>query len=81
MNVEQFIRRFAEQFDETPTHDFTVDTRFKENDEWSSMTALSLIAMVDESYSVRLTGDDIRQSSTIKDIYDIVSAKIPNQQA
>lgn len=75
MNIEQFVRRFAEQFDEIPTDDFTIDTRFKENDEWSSMTALSLIAMVDDSYSVRLSGDDIRKSSTIKDIYDIVAAK------
>ncbi|WP_413666219.1 acyl carrier protein [Mucilaginibacter sp. Mucisp86] len=76
MNIQQFVSQFAEQFDEIPTEDFTADTRFKENDEWSSMTALSVIALVDDSYNVRLTGDDIRKSSTIQDIYEIVASRV-----
>jgi acyl carrier protein len=75
MNIEKFISEFADQFDEIDTSGFTAETLFKENDEWSSMTALSVIAMVDDSYSVRLTGDDVRNSKTIQDIYDIVSTK------
>lgn len=79
MDTEQFVRQFAEQFDDISTDDFSLDTKFKENDEWGSMTALSIIAMVDNSYSVRLTGDDIRKSSSIKDIYNIVAFKITAQ--
>jgi acyl carrier protein len=75
MDIEKFVREFADQYDETITDDFGPDTHFKENDEWSSMTALSIIAMVDDSYSVRLTGDDVRKSSTIQDIYNIVLEK------
>lgn len=75
MNIENFTREFADQFDDIDTSDFTPETLFKENDEWSSMTALSVIAMVDDSYSVRLTGDNIRGSKTIQDIFDIVSTK------
>ncbi|MBD1363987.1 acyl carrier protein [Mucilaginibacter sp. ZT4R22] len=76
MNIEKFVREFADQYDDISTENFTAETKFKENDEWSSMTALSVIAMVDESYSVRLTGDDVRKSTTIQDIYDIVSLKV-----
>ena len=76
MNIEAFIKQFADQFDDIPTDDFTADTKFKENDEWSSMTALSVIALVDDSYSVRLTGDDVRKSTTIKDIFDIVASRV-----
>jgi acyl carrier protein len=76
MNIEKFVREFADQYDEISTDDFSPETKFKENDEWSSMTALSVIALVDDSYSVRLTGDDVRKSTTIKDIYDIVASKI-----
>ncbi|MBD1394694.1 acyl carrier protein [Mucilaginibacter glaciei] len=75
MNIEKFIQEFTEQFDDLDTSTFTAETLFKENDEWSSMTALSIIAMVDDSYKVRLTGDDVRNSKTIQDIYDIVLAK------
>ncbi|SDI21933.1 hypothetical protein ACRQ5D_13165 [Mucilaginibacter sp. P25] len=75
MNIEKFISEFADQFDDLDTSSFTAETLFKENDEWSSMTALSVIAMVDDVYAVRLTGDDIRNSKVIQDIYDIVLKK------
>ena len=75
MNIESFIKEFAEQFDDIPTDAFRADTLFKENEGWSSMTALSIIAMVDQNYSVRLTGDEIKRSSTIQHIYDIVAQK------
>jgi acyl carrier protein len=75
MDIENFVHEFAKQFDDVPAESFTPDTLFKDNDEWSSMTALSIIAMVDENYSVRLTGDDIRKSSTVSDVYNIVLEK------
>ena len=75
MKIDKFISEFAEQFDETPAETFSAGTLFKENDEWSSMTALSIIAMVDDSYSVQLSGNDIRSSKTIQDIFDIVMSK------
>ena len=75
MDIESFTKEFALQFDEVPTASFSGDTLFKENEEWSSMTALAIIAMVDENYAVRLTGDDIRKSNTINDIYQIVVVK------
>ncbi|MBK0378212.1 hypothetical protein [Mucilaginibacter segetis] len=75
MDIEKFISELADQYDDIDTSGFTSETLFKENEEWSSMTALSIIAMVDDSYSVRLTGDDIRKSQTIQDIYNIVFSK------
>jgi acyl carrier protein len=75
MDLEIFIKNFAEQFDDVPLDQFNADTPFRENEEWSSMTALSIIAMVDDTYAVRLTGDDIRKSITVKDIFDVVFLK------
>jgi acyl carrier protein len=48
---------------------------FKDLDEWDSMTALSMIAMVDEEYSVKLTGNEIKQAQTIEDLFNIVKSK------
>lgn len=72
MNINDFIKNFAEQFDDTDANVFTIDTVFKELDEWSSLTALSIIAMVDEEYDVLLKGDDIRNAETIDDLFEIV---------
>lgn len=75
MEIKGFIENFADQFDETDASEFTLGTNFKELDEWSSLLALSIIAMVDEEYDVTLKGDDIRNSTTIEDLFNLVASK------
>lgn len=75
MELKEFIKHLAEQFDETEVSDFKPDTKFKELDEWSSLMALSVIAMVDEEYDVRIKGEDIRSSVTIGDLFALVQSK------
>ena len=50
MTLEEFVQRFAEEFDETPVESFHPATKFRELAEWSSLTALSIISMIDEEY-------------------------------
>lgn len=76
MDATEFVTNFAEQFDETDTSGFTLETNFKDIDEWSSMTALSIIAMADDEYNVKLTGDEISIAQTIQDIYDVIKNKL-----
>lgn len=75
MEIKKFITNFAEQFEDTDANEFKAETVFKELDEWSSLIALSVIAMVDEEYNVTLKGDDIRNSNTIEDLFNAVKAK------
>ena len=75
MEIKEFIERFAEQFDDTDASEFKPETVFKELEEWSSLIALSVIAMVDEEYEVTLKGDDIRNSNTIEDLFNVVQTK------
>ena len=78
METNQFINDFAELFEETESSFFKPGTKFRDIEEWSSLGALSVIAMIDEKYNVRLTGDDLRNSLTIEDIYNIVKIKANN---
>ncbi len=75
MDLNEFVKNFAAQFDDTPAEEFKEDTVFHDIDEWSSMTALGIIGMVDEEYGVTITGDDIRSSETIEDLFNKVKAK------
>jgi acyl carrier protein len=75
MDANKFLKDFAEIFDNEPTEKITMDTRFKAIEEWSSLTALSIIAMADEKYNVKIKGDDVRNSQTIKDLYEIVKSR------
>ena len=76
MNLEQFIDNFAELFEETDSDTIKATTRFKELKEWSSLIALSVIAMVDEEYDVEFRGDDIRNSNTVEDLYNAVAVRV-----
>ena len=75
MELNEFIQHFAEQFDETDASVFTAQTEFKTLEEWSSLIALSVIAMVDEEYDVAIKGEDIRNSKTIEDLFNNVKTK------
>ena len=75
MELKEFIENFAEQFEDTDASEIKAETVFKELDEWSSLIALSVIAMVDEEYDVTIKGDDIRNSNTVEDLYNAVKAK------
>lgn len=72
----EFLEKFTDLFDDTEPETITLETDFKKLEEWSSLIALSLIAMADEQYNVRLTGDEIRNATTIQDIKDIVESKV-----
>lgn len=75
MELNEFIKRFAEQFDETDAGEITATTEFKELDEWSSMATLSIIAMVDEEYDIRIKGEDIRNARTVEDLFNVVNCR------
>jgi len=76
MDIKEFTQNFADQFEDTDASEFKPETVFKELEEWTSLLALSVIAMADEEYNVKLKGNDIRQSSTIEDLYNIVKSRL-----
>ena len=76
MNLEQFIENFADLFDETDPDTINATTQFKDVEEWSSLLALSVIAMIDEEYDVEFRVDDIRGSNTVEDLYNIVKSRV-----
>lgn len=75
MDIKKFIEKFAEQFDETDAFKFTENTKFKELDEWTSIMGLSIIVMVDEELGISINGDDIQNTSTIKELFDLITNK------
>jgi len=75
MDINEFISNVADQFEETDAAVLKPATKFRELEEWSSMMALSLIAMTDDVYNIKLTGDDIRKSVTFEDIFNIIQSK------
>ena len=70
------IDNFAAQLDDTDPEAITAETKFKELEDWSSLTALSIIAMIDDEYNIIVKGNDIINSVTIQDLFNVVEKRI-----
>jgi acyl carrier protein len=75
MTLDEFVKAFAAEFDETPEDQFKADTEFKTLDEWGSLTALSIIALAMENFGKKITGADLRSVATIEELYNLIQAK------
>jgi len=72
MDIKEFVKLFAEQFDDTDESVFTPETVYQELEEWSSLTALTVIAFVRTNYGKKITAMNIRSCRTIQDLFELV---------
>ena len=75
MEIKEFIEKFAEIFDDTEASTLYPETKFRELDEWSSLSALGVIALADEEFDVELSGSEMRQANTIQELFDLLNSK------
>lgn len=75
MDIKEFIEYFADELDETTIDELSPETNFKTLSEWSSLTALSIIAMVEDNFEKEITGEDLRSSTTLQDLFNLVESK------
>ncbi len=50
-----------------------MDDCLSDFDEWDSLTALSIIATVDEKYHKHLTGEELKMVSTVSDLVELIN--------
>lgn len=75
MEINKFIEKFAEIFDDTDVTNLTPETKFRELEEWSSLSALGVIALADEEFNVELSGSEMRQVNTIQELLEMLNSK------
>lgn len=75
MDLQNFIKGFAEQFDETDASEILPDTCYQDLEEWSSLTAISVIAFVKTQYNKTITGKEIRSCETVEDLFKLIQLK------
>ena len=76
MDANEFIKNFAAQFDDTDLSEFTLETRFRELDEWSSLNALAILNMIGKKYTVLLRPDEMKPTNTVQELFDLVQSKL-----
>jgi len=69
--MDKFLELISELFEETPHEQLKLSAKFKEFEEWDSLIALSLIAMFDSEYNIKLSGEQIRSITTFEELYNL----------
>jgi acyl carrier protein len=75
MDIQEFISYLSEVFEETDISTIKPTTNFRDLPEWSSLIALSLIAMIDDKFHTKITGNEIRASKSFEDIFNVIKSK------
>jgi acyl carrier protein len=69
--MEKFILLIGDLFEDTALDSITMDSNFKEFEDWDSLAALSLIALFDSEFNIKISGEKIREISTIRELYNL----------
>ena len=76
MEIKDFIQNFADQFEDIDINKISPETSFRDLDEWSSLIALIVLAMIDEEYDIQLKGEEMRNAKTVQQLFDLVQSKL-----
>ena len=66
--MDKFLELVADIF-EVDSKELTLDTEFRNLDDFSSLVGYSLIIMMEEEYGVRVSVDEFMECNTLGDLY------------
>ena len=75
MELNDFIEKFANQLDDTDVSEINASTEYQDLDEWSSLTAMSIIALAKTQYGKTITGREVRSCATIEELFNLINSK------
>ena len=75
MDLTEFTRKFAECFNQTAPGSIKPETEFRKLEEWGSMMALIVIAMVDSDFGKTISSEDLNNAATVGALFEIVKNK------
>lgn len=74
-DASKYIENFLAAVDFQDPVDVSVATALTDLPEWDSLAALGVIVMFDMEYGVTITGEDLKNCSTVGDIHGLIAKK------
>lgn len=71
---QKFIELFKEVL-EAEDQEINLTDKFRDFDNWDSLTNLSLIAMIDDEYGVHIQHSDFKNLTTVTDLIETIKSK------
>ena len=76
ITIEEFTTQLEAELEDLQPGTLKPDTNYHEMDNWNSMYALLVIAFVDANFSVTLNAEDLRNTKTVRQLYNLVSSRV-----
>ena len=73
MELKDFIYKIVEQLEIDSNQVLNDATKFRELEEWSSLSVMELIAFFDEEFDKQIGDGDIKKCTTIGDLYKLAT--------
>ncbi|MCQ2339179.1 MAG: acyl carrier protein [Paludibacteraceae bacterium] len=73
--MNEFIKNFANQWDDTEPEVFTPECEFHELEEWGSLIGLAIMNMIAKKYGVKIAPAELKACVTIADVYNLIQSK------
>jgi acyl carrier protein len=74
MSLDKFIEDFEEAVEDIEPGSLSAATKYRELEAWDSLAVLTVIAMVDAEYDVRLKADTLKTCETLEALFDVVTS-------
>jgi len=71
--MKEFIEKFAEAIEREEA--IKMDDEFRNYDEWSSISYLSVIAMMDDEYDTQIEESEFKKLKTVQDLFEACTKK------
>lgn len=72
MQKEEFIKKMAEAIEIEDVESLSIDTKFRDLEEWSSLSVMLLIAFFDDEFGKEIGDAELRLCNTIGDLYNLI---------
>ena len=75
MELETFIKNFEDALEDVEVGSLSGDSVYRSLEHWDSLSVLTVIAMVDTEYNLRLKAKELKQMQTLSELYALLKSK------
>lgn len=75
MELKDLITIFNKVLNPEGKGQINAQTEFKELEEWSSLSAFTIVELINENFSVRIRGIQLRKCNNIEELFNLLNAK------
>ncbi len=75
MTLTEFTTNLEKEFEDIEPGTFTPETNYRDIKNWSSIYALIVVAFIDLNFDIILNAKDLKETNTIKELYELVQSK------